>query len=276
MHLFWTQGFAALPLALQPTGNVDIIDNHIENVALNYIEPGIETEFAGIMTLFSNANIRFSGNTVKNIPNGVSNGLRLIDNFSGVSIVENNNVAGIGAYGIDDWSVFTSQPSMILRNSISDCGDSGIHITGIFVEKSAVVKGNSVKQSDSNLFGNRNGISIVNANMNYIGQNNFSGNGQDAILVSGSSDNIFVANNISEWTDASIVTMANSSNNNMFIGHVGTVNLDDCPSCTGNVITGLTPVSGGVGPQVSEALQQANDYMESLRQAFANPRQSQE
>jgi len=253
----------------QPTGDLLLLDNRIETIGYGGFNVDWYGESMGIDSFFANANIIFSRNTVSDVKAFSSFGICVTDNFRGSSLIADNVVSNVHDTGIFDQTMYNPFPSLITKNKVMNCGNAGITVTGLWwCDKGSVLEGNTLTQLDTSTSGSRNGIVLMSTKGSYVAHNTCIGNGWDAMLIYDSSDNAFVGNNIDKWEGESQVSILSDyglSNNNTLVGSLGSVYLGGCLSCSGNVITGLTPVAGQIGTVVSRVQHQANELSDLFR-----------
>lgn len=268
------------------TGTVNIENNYLDlETALSAPEGKVTWNTFGIQVHVTEGNINLRKNTIKN---ATARNIFVADNW-GVAIVDGNtldtgpyNGYWAGSLGCGIVSIngnFAREipdkrgPVHILNNRVV-C--SGIDQAGIFLTSlpnyeigGGSITGNDITASTEPGALNRAiGIALLGADGIYVANNKIDGGNPDitsfAMLI-GFSDtrytmtesNVFVGNNLSLADTLYGVYCQRYTANNVFVGNSGKNAFDWQMANTGtsnNKITGLTPISTGVGSEISEAL----------------------
>lgn len=212
----------------QPTGHVAIRRNYIDTVAENHVDVSLaydsENEPLGIATVFSNAKIEISDNTIKNVSfrnddADIGKGIMVIDNI-GTTVVEHNALEKISQYGIYDWSyALPSNHAIITHNVISDCSAAGI---GSERGSNGEYRHNRIHVTNARA----SCIDLRTASATHVGQNICSGSGEYALFLSSSDRNTFVGNNLASFAPGTAHIRLEHSSYNVFIGYSGTISAD--------------------------------------------------
>jgi hypothetical protein len=184
-----------------------------------------------------NAEVIIRGNTLKNWARSAI----LVQGLQPVTTIENNLI----------------EPGEFATAFAVPCVANGIELLNVdddSVMNNTIHKVTSLR-ADGNPPACTTGILIgFDSSSNLFRANKITGDGTYAINLAGNAveeNNVFIGNNLTGFTPSgATVNLGPNASNNTFVGSSGTVT----GNTAANTITGLTPVDGGVGGDLSDAV----------------------
>ena len=222
-------------------------------------------------------NIVVNDNTIENSKYGIG----IVSTRNG-AVVSRNTVfdcfQGMHLRGLfRDGVEFEAVGAVVEKNNFYSIRDTGIAITGNASYGHTISK-NKIRMNP--MFENDVGIGVLSiGHDDYFGQNKISGTGNHAFCLWRTTDSVLVpqafahhevmhANNVDQFSPVYChFYFGPDTHDNLVIGS-GMDHNSYWDDGYNNTIKGLTPMSGGIGQEIREAIQERNEALKEAKQIF--------